>query len=519
MSKDLTSAETAANVEKKPPRWPDWPWALGVFMVSLTVLALFSWDRLKQPSPNFHFVDLAHSFLSGRLDTDTPRIRNLGQIEALKDNEDTPKGYYEALLRVPRHGHREQYLSWNDWSSYRILTLRGAAGEVRQGVFPWGNITSKADPNYKKRNDFHDLNGSVYHIICSRDVKSGCHGNKKEQVKYHVSFPPGPAILMMPLVAVQGYHVHDVWFTLFFAALCALLLFVLLQSLTRRGHCDRSRNDNLWLTALFIFGTVFFFSSIRGEVWFTALIVGVAFHIAALYCLIDMRRPLLAGVFVAFAMATRTPLAFLCVLPLLLVAVHQSKLRRKGWKKAIIRLAFFAAPVAAALAALMWYNYARFENVFEFGHTFLQDGQRNNVRLHGLMSGWFFSPNLNAAITNSPVLTLEGDSFLKITLHGLGLLWTTPVLFLLFVSPKRSWLFKALCITAVVVALPGLFYQNTGWKQFGYRFGLDWLPLLVVAFAVGGRQLTWRVKALIVFGIVVNAVGALTFDRFHQFYY
>ena len=90
---------------------------------------------------------------------------------------------------------------------------------------------------------------------------------------------------------------------------------------------------------------------------------------------------------------------------------------------------------------------------------------------------------------------------------------------LLFWSPNRSWLFKALLITALAVALPGLFYQNTGWEQFGYRFGLDWLPLLVLAFAVGGRPLTRGVKTLILLGIGVNALGAVTFGRFGALYY
>ena len=70
-----------------------------------------------------------------------------------------------------------------------------------------------------------------------------------------------------------------------------------------------------------------------------------------------------------------------------------------------------------------------------------------------------------------------------------------------------------------MVSLPGLFYQNTGWEQFGYRFGLDWLPLLVCAFAVGGLRLGWWVKALILVGIAVNAFGAATFGRDPSLYF
>ena len=52
--------------------------------------------RILAPSPQFHFVDLAHSFLDGRLDTDTPRERS-----GTPRDDDAP-GYREAceLLKV-----------------------------------------------------------------------------------------------------------------------------------------------------------------------------------------------------------------------------------------------------------------------------------------------------------------------------------------------------------------------------------------------------------------------------------
>ena len=42
---------------------------------------------------------------------------------------------------------------------------------------------------------------------------------------------------------------------------------------------------------------------------------------------------------------------------------------------------------------------------------------------------------------------------------------------------------------------------------------LDYLVLLILLLAIGGRPFTRWVKALIAFGIVVNLFGAITFDR------
>jgi len=68
------------------------------------------------------------------------------------------------------------------------------------------------------------------------------------------------------------------------------------------------------------------------------------------------------------------------------------------------------------------------------------------------------------------------------------------------------------------VALPSLLYQNSGWLQFGYRFALDYMVLLVLLLAIGGRPLGRVGKTLIAIGIAINLFGAVTFARHNQFY-
>ena len=63
-----------------------------------------------------------------------------------------------------------------------------------------------------------------------------------------------------------------------------------------------------------------------------------------------------------------------------------------------------------------------------------------------------------------------------------------------------------------------LMYQNSGWVQFGYRFALDYMPLLLVMLALGGRRFGKRFIALGVVAVAINTFGAITFDRAHQFY-
>src|SRR6185369_7649181 len=96
--------------------------------------------------------------------------------------------------------------------------------------------------------------------------------------------------------------------------------------------------------------------------------------------------------------------------------------------------------------------------------------------------------------------------------------FTTPVLLLLLWPREKNPLHKALWLCVAAVALPSLLYQNSGWVQFGYRFSLDYLVLLILLLAIGGRPFTRWTKALIAFGIAINLFGAITFDRAWQFY-
>ena len=40
-------------------------------------------------------------------------------------------------------------------------------------------------------------------------------------------------------------------------------------------------------------------------------------------------------------------------------------------------------------------------------------------------------------------------------------------------------------------AVPGFFYQNSGWYQFGFRFSLDYTPHLILLLSIGRRPLSF----------------------------
>lgn len=482
-----------------------WLQMIILFVATTAVLSLFAWDRVLEPSPHFHFLDLANSFLEGRLDTDTPK-RYRGQTP----KPDDARGRQEA---IDRHltGGDGRTTGWNDWASIRTIKLTD--GTVVRGVFPW----SDQQGDIRKR--FRTLDG-VEMVIDDVDIAKDCGGGNQQcdETTYYVSFPPFPAIAMMPLFILFGYDTNDVLFTIANAGLNAVLLFALLEYLRRRGLSQRSSKENLLLVILFTFGTVNFFSSIRGEVWFTALILGITLHLAFIYFAIEARYPFWAGVMLGLGMATRTPIAFAFVFFLFELFRDGDRFRFIGVKPLLLKLVAFGIPVLVVGGCLMWYNIARFDSPFEFGHTFLAGGTRPSIREHGLFSFWFLKNNLAAAFTNPPVI--DGfPPYIHITRHGLSIFFVTPAIMWTF-WPKRKDLFMLGCgITALVVAIPDLFYQNTGWSQFGYRFALDFLPYIFILLAVGSRPFTKGFYIAFAISILMSTLGAITFDRMPAFYY
>ncbi|MGI8610343.1 MAG: hypothetical protein ACR2MY_14160 [Candidatus Dormibacteria bacterium] len=65
---------------------------------------------------------------------------------------------------------------------------------------------------------------------------------------------------------------------------------------------------------------------------------------------------------------------------------------------------------------------------------------------------------------------------------------------------------------AIAVLLPSLFYYGIGWIQFGYRYGLDAMPFLLLLALLGAGRLAVRPRVLLLLfacAFVVNAWGAL----------
>lgn len=445
-----------------------WRGAVVVYLAFVGAYLGASGGRLRAHSQYNHYVYLADGWLHGRLTLAGP-----------PPNE-------------------------NDWAKIDVLKLKD--GRELRGIYGGGRIGGPADRLYPLRGDPFTVPAAE---IASRST-----------IRL-VSFPPFPAIPMLPFVAIWGLHFNDVLFTALWAGLNPMLLFLLLRALRARGLSRRTEVDDLWLTAMFGVGSVYYFCSVVGEVWFTAQIIAVTLSIAYVWASIEARRPLLAGIFAVLGFATRPPWL---VVPLFLFEAVRAVGGRDGLRdpKArralLVSLSKFAAPIAVGGAALAVYNHARFQNPFEFGHRFMPVQWQDRMFRFGLFNYHFLSRNLAAALVLLPRI-MTRYPYVKVSQHGMSLLVTSPNLAYTVMPQEKSPLTKALWLTILATALPSLLYQNSGYVQWGYRFSLDYMVYFMVLLAIGNRPITKLFRALVVVAFAINLFLAIGFDRYTEFSY
>lgn len=396
----------------------------------------------------------------------------------------------------------EQWTTHTPYNHYALLANAWIHGRLDLGGPP---------PAYTHNNDFAVYGGRTF-----------------------ISFPPFPAVLIAPVVALNGTveRTRDGLFFLGMAGIAPAVLFLALEKLSRTGRSARSQAENAALALLFAFGTVYWFSSVQGTVWFAAHVVGTALAAIYLYCSIGADHPVFAGFALALGFATRTPLGF--AFPLFLFEAYRAaaltdpadgvtvapRLGRADLRTLIDKFSLFFVPVSLVLAVLLWHNRARFGDPLEFGHRYLSVYWRTRIDKWGLFSYHYLARNLGVVLTSLPYIKGGGAPF-QVNTHGLAL-WVTSPFFAWALWPRRTGsTFWGFAVTALAVAAPALFYQNTGWSQFGFRFSNDFAVFVMVLIAVGARRLSppfWILGAL---AMVVNGFGAVTFERapFARYYF
>ncbi len=320
---------------------------------------------------------------------------------------------------------------------------------------------------------------------------------------WYVPYPPMPAVTVLPFVALFGPSFDQGIASALVGGLNVALLWTLLGKI---GVAPQPRGA---LTVAFAVGSVHWWAAGIGTSWLFAGVNGVFYALLALWLALDRRRPILAGVFLGFAAASRLPVGLTFPLYLALYAGIQVRPRlalpgRAGLRAAGLFLLGLAIP--AALVAL--YNVARFGSPLDFGYEKIPGVLDEPWYREGILSLAYIPRHIHTIFFRGFDFVDGVFPWFRPNWTGLALTFTTPIYFWL-IKARRPETFVVFGWIAVLLALlPIVTHGNVGETQFGYRFSLDVAPILWLMLGYAFRQgISISARAAILIGVLVNAYG------------
>lgn len=292
--------------------------------------------------------------------------------------------------------------------------------------------------------------------------------------KYYVYFGVVPAVLFyLPYYLLTGEDLHNRPVILIgtFLALAAVMGLVL--QIIKRWFPKTSAGAWFLLTELAVLGSNIVYICKRTDLYTVPIIMGLGFGLLGLLHIMCAqrrdgsyeKRNLVMGSFLLALTAGCRPQIFLLTVPAAVVLGKEFFLpSRLRTREGIFDLAALALPMAAAALPLMWYNYARFGSVFDFGANY--NLCFNDMRRRGFV--WDRIPLGIWAYLFAPVKTVLdfpfveanyfnpnylGITITEATYGGLfaagPFFWLGPLAFL---AGRRYWNSKAFLLCAASMA-------------------------------------------------------------------
>jgi hypothetical protein len=318
--------------------------------------------------------------------------------------------------------------------------------------------------------------------------------------KFVEVYPPAPAIVSIPFILIFGAGFQQQILSQIMGALAAFVWGVMAYQKSGK------KLISLWIFLLTSLGNIVWFMSSNGSVWYTGQISAFLFLTLTIYESLNKKRlPLLI---LYFGLAFLSRLQVVLALPLI-VYLNLDILR--DFKKLLsfaLGLAFFGIVYGI-------YNYLRFGSFIETGYGLIPGVLSEPWFQKGIFNISYIPNHLKVLFTSLPIF-LKKFPFVEPSWGGLSIWITSPVfIYSLFANFKKrevqfSWL------SILLIALVVMSHGSTGFVQFGYRFAVDFYPLILFLLveAVSKAKLKWHHWLLLSVSILVNFWGVIFINKF-----
>lgn len=359
------------------------------------------------------------------------------------------------------------------------------------------------------------LNGHLDLILYPNDLFDLSVYNNK----VYIFWPPLPALFALPFVLIGGVNVSDIYYTAFYASFCPVLLYFVLRQARKVEIIPKIFELNIYLLVLFYaFGSVFFYLSVLGMVNFTSHVISqipLLLSIHHLFKYIENKKEknfIFSLLFLCLSFWARQIIIFSGFLHLFFVLKY-SKNNRKLFKISLLI-------ITANFVVYGLFNLIRFNSITETGYGYFKGHPRYQVFLDKKI---VFSPEfipINAFYFFGNKISYQKQfPYISPDPNGNNIFSTSPLLVLLaglLWVKKRNTHREVLPIiisTSTVIVFCLLLFNNTGWFQFGYRYILDILVLLILCLAYVMESFPKVLVYFLVFmSVVINSLGVFWFQ-------
>lgn len=326
----------------------------------------------------------------------------------------------------------------------------------------------------------------------------------------HLYWPLGPlpAILLTPFIFVFNFF-GFFFFQSYLSLLLTILIFFLVYKIARKINYNFI--DAWYLAYAFCFASVFLGVAAIGWSWYFAQVITVTLLFLALLEFLNKKRYYILGLIFAALLLTRITAALGIIFIILDLLFLSAPVKEKA--KNLLKLIL---PLVVALLVLLLYNQARFGNFFNQGYISQTLGRDLvQARNYGLINLVHLPGNLFYCFLNTPDPIFKDNvshvlkfPFVKADHWGMSIFLLSPYLLYLFFKKIKGKLPINLLISASVVAFTIFLYYGIGFRQFGYRYALDFFPLVFLAFMITYQRerktLSVGLKILIILSSLFN---------------
>jgi hypothetical protein len=410
-----------------------------------------------------------------------------------------------------------------------------------RGLFPFGFFgeTASASGWYKHYVFLADamLNGKL--DVASSGIPDYYQDVVPVGSEKYLPFPPVPAVLLMPFVAIWGTGTQEYIVSMLFGAINVVIFWYVLRAL------KVSTLTQMLIVPFFAFGTVHFYAATTGTVWFFAHVAAVMFLLLAILTLLRGMNPIIPAIFLGLAFLSRqtTILAAPFFLYVLYSRFNDQPLNIESLKAAVkdrrtlANVGLFCAPLIGFVILSFVYNYARFDSFSETGYQTVYESYAGNQYAYwqatspGVAPGpvpapprfGLFDPrniplHIHAMFMITPNFYPDWSIF-RPSPYGMSALLTSSPFVFAFLVKRKTELKLAAWLAIVLISVPIFLHYSQGWVQYGYRFLLDFAPFLLVLTALGfddnasptGRR--WQI-ALVTISIIAGFWGRYWANQF-----